>query len=121
VSSYTGYLIETLATLFAVCAMAFLVLWGARRLGVGRPTGPIELRGHLPLDGRRSIYLVKVGEQVFIVGVGEGGFTKLGEIPASEVPRAETARGASFTDALARAFARGPEGEAPRRPSQGND
>jgi flagellar biogenesis protein FliO len=104
VPTYTGYLIETLATLLAVCAMAFLILWGARRLGVGRPSGPIELRGHLPLDGRRSIYLVKVGAQLFIVGVGEGGFTKLGEIPASELPTSATGRGASFTEALARAF-----------------
>jgi flagellar biogenesis protein FliO len=106
VPSYTGYLIETLATLLAVCALAFLVLWGARRMGVGRSSGPIELRGHLPLDGRRSIYLVKVGAQLFIVGVGEGGFTKLGELPASALPAPETGRGAPFAEALARAFAR---------------
>jgi hypothetical protein len=59
VSSYTGYLIETLVTLFAVCGLAFVVLWGARRLGAGRASGPIELQGHLPLDGRRAIYLIK--------------------------------------------------------------
>lgn len=117
--SYTGYLIETLATLLAVCAMAFLVLWGARRLGVGRPSGPIELRGHLPLDGRRSIYLVKVGAQLFIVGVGEGGFTKLGELPANELPAAETGRGAPFMEALARAFAReSRQGAAPQASSE---
>ena len=81
-----GYLIETCVTLLGVCALAVLVLWSARRLGVGRPSGPIELCGHLPLDARRAIYLVKVGEQVFIVGASEGGFTKLGEIAASEVP-----------------------------------
>jgi len=117
VPSYTGYLIETLATLLAVCAAAFLVLWGARRLGVGRPSGPIELRGHLPLDGRRAIYLVKVGAQLFIVGVGEGGFTKLGEIPASELPTPEMGRRASFTDALARALARDPKHRAAQQAS----
>ncbi len=115
--SYTGYLIETLATLLAVCAMAFLVLWGARRLGVGRPSGPIELRGHLPLDGRRSIYLVKVGAQLFVVGVGEGGFTKLGEIPASELPNTAT-KSATFTEALARALSRAPGHGAARQPSR---
>jgi flagellar biogenesis protein FliO len=105
VSSYAGYLIETFVTLVAVCGLAYVVLWGARRLGLGRPSGPIELRGHLPLDARRAIYLVKVGDQVFVVGVGEGGFTKLGEIPAADLPAAEPARApAAFADVLARAL-----------------
>jgi flagellar biosynthetic protein FliO len=98
-----GYLVETFVTLLGVCALAVVVLWGARRLGVGRPSGPIELCGHLPLDARRAIYLVKVGEQVFIVGVSESGFTKLGEIAASEVPAASAlAPGAPFGEVLAR-------------------
>ncbi len=106
-SSYAGYLVETFVTLVAVCALAFVVLWGARRLGVGRPSGPIELRGHLPLDARRAIYLVRVGEQAFVVGVGEGGFTKLGEMPASSLPAPEPGRGAPFADVLARALKKG--------------
>jgi flagellar protein FliO/FliZ len=115
VSSYAGYLVETFVTLVAVCGLAFVVLWGARRLGIGRPSGPIELRGHLPLDARRSIYLVKVGDQVFVVGVGEGGFTKLGEIPASDLPAVEAARGAPFADVLARALGR------PSKPAPTNE
>jgi flagellar protein FliO/FliZ len=99
-----AYLIETGLTLAAVCALALVVLWGARRLGVGRPSGPIELCGHLPLDARRSIYLVRVGAQVFIVGVSEGGFTKLGELAASDVPEGVPTRGSAFADVLARAF-----------------
>ncbi len=97
-----GYLIETFVTLLGVCALAVAVLWGARRLGVGRPSGPIELCGHLPLDARRAIYLVKVGEQVFIVGVSEGGFTKLGEIAAGEMPAVALTQSATFGDVLAR-------------------
>jgi flagellar biogenesis protein FliO len=106
VSSYAGYLIETFVTLVAVCALAYVVLWGARRLGVGRPRGPIELCGHLPLDARRAIYLVKVGSQVLVVGVGEGGFTKLGELPASELPRIDPSPVTGFPDVLARALSR---------------
>jgi flagellar biogenesis protein FliO len=106
-----GYLIETFVTLLGVCALALVVLWGARRLGVGRPSGPIELYGHLPLDARRAIYLVRVGAQVFIVGVADGGFTKLGVLPASEVPAAAfsggSLSGGSFGDVLARALRRG--------------
>ncbi len=104
--SYAGYLIETLVTLLAVCALAVLVLWGGRRMGVGRASGPIELVGHLPLEARRSIYLVRVGQQVFVVGVGEGGFTKLGELPAGEVPKVEPAGRTAFADVLARALRR---------------
>jgi flagellar biogenesis protein FliO len=106
VSSYSGYLVETFVTLVAVCGLAFVVLWGARRLGIGRPSGPVQLRGTLPLDGRRAIYLVQVGAQVFVVGVGEGGFTKLGELPASDLPGAEPARATAFGDVLARVMAR---------------
>jgi flagellar biogenesis protein FliO len=106
VSSYAGYLVETFVTLVAVCALAVVVLWGARRLGIGRPSGPIELRGHLPLDARRAIYLVKVGAQVFVVGVGEGGFTKLGEIPAADLPANQPASAGTFGHVLARVLAR---------------
>jgi flagellar biogenesis protein FliO len=111
VPPYTGYLIETLVTLLAVCALAVLVLWGGRRLGVGRSAGPIELCGHLPLDGRRAIYLVKVGAQVFIIGVGEGGFTKLGEVSASDLPAPSPAGGSPFANVLARVLAKRPSSE----------
>lgn len=104
--TYTGYLVETFVTLLGVCALSVLVLWAARRVGVGRASGSIELYGHLPLEGRRAIYLVRVGAQVFIVGVGEGGFTKLGEMPADELPaEATAARRRPFAEALARAIA----------------
>lgn len=101
-SPYAGYLLETFVTLAAVCGLAFVVLWGARRMGIGRASGPVELRGHLPLDARRAIYLVKVGEQVFVVGVGEGGFTKLGEIAERDLPRIEASKSATFADVLSR-------------------
>jgi flagellar biogenesis protein FliO len=101
--SYAGYLVETFVTLLAVCALAFVVLYGARRLGIGRANGPIQLCGQLPLDARRAIYLVKVGTQVLVVGVGEGGFTKLGEMPASDLPELPAkATSKTFADVLAR-------------------
>jgi flagellar protein FliO/FliZ len=105
-SSYAGYLIETFVTLVAVCVLAGLVLWGARRLGAGRPKGPIELLGHLPLDARRGIYLVKVGGTVFVVGAGEAGFAKLGEIAAEALPDTEPASGPAFAEVLARVLKR---------------
>ena len=110
VGPYASYVVQTIVTLVAVCAVAFVVLYGARRLGVGRPRGPIELVGLLPLDARRSIYLVKVAGQVLVVGASESGFTKLGELPSAEVPLAEPAESARFGDVLARVLARTPPG-----------
>jgi flagellar biogenesis protein FliO len=101
VPSYAAYLVETFVTLLAVCALAVGVLWGARRLGLGRPSGPIELVGHLPLDARRAVYLVRVGAQVFVIGMGESGMMKLGEIAASDLPEGPP-RGPAFRDVIAR-------------------
>jgi flagellar biogenesis protein FliO len=100
--SYAGYLLETFVTLLAVCGLAFVVLYGARRLGIGRPRGPIQLVGQLPLDARRAIYLVQVGDQVLVVGASEAGITKLGEIPATQLPAVDPTVAAPFSDVLAR-------------------
>jgi flagellar protein FliO/FliZ len=105
-SPYASYLLETLATLVVVCAMAALLLYGARKLGVGRASGGLELLGRLPLDARRSIVLVKVGETAFVVGVGDGGMTKLGELPAASVPREAVQEAKTFATVLARALGR---------------
>jgi flagellar protein FliO/FliZ len=99
---YASYIVQTTVTLLAVCALAFVVLYGARRLGIGRPRGPIELVGLLPLDARRSIYLVKVAGQVIVVGASEAGFTKLGEIPAGDLPAEAPMESTAFSDVLAR-------------------
>ncbi|WP_394843466.1 flagellar biosynthetic protein FliO [Pendulispora brunnea] len=104
-SAYGSYIVETFVTLVAVCAIAFVVLYGAKRLGMGKSSGAIQLVGQLPLDARRCIYLVKVGGQVLVVGVGEGGFTKLAEMPESAfpgLPEAGAAAPSGFADVLAR-------------------
>ena len=103
-SPYASYLVETLVTLVAVSALAYALLFSARKFGVGRASGAIRLVGKLPLDARRSIVLVRVGSQVLIVGVGDGGFTKLGEIAASEIPADVEAPASPFAEAIARAL-----------------
>lgn len=103
---YASYIVQTIVTLLAVCALAFVVLYGARRLGIGRPRGPISLVGLLPLDARRAIYLVKVGEQVLVVGASEAGVTKLAEIAAADVPLERAAEGARFPEVFARVLGR---------------
>lgn len=103
---YASYIVQTLVTLIAVCALSYAILYGARRLGVGRPRGPIDLVGMLPLEARRSIYLVRVGSQVIVVGASEAGFSKLGELPSADLPellvRASGRPGADFAGVLAK-------------------
>lgn len=111
--SYAGYIVQTVVTLLAVCALAFVVLYGARRMGIGRPRGPVELVGLLPLDARRAIYLVKVAGQVIVVGASEAGLTKLGELPAGEMPPEDKVDPAGFSDVLARVLGREKNGAAP--------
>src|SRR4051812_17454746 len=85
-SPLATYLVETIVTLVGVVALAVLILYGGRRLGLGRPTGPLELLGRLPLDTRRAVYLVRAGKTVYVVGASEGGLTRLGELSAEGFP-----------------------------------
>ena len=110
-TSYTGYLVETVATLVCVCGVAFVVLYGARRMGIGRPTGPVSLVGHLPLDPRRAVYLITVASKVLVVGVTEGGMTKLSGLEASELPPPPKPQN-PFADVLARVMGKAPPSRA---------
>jgi hypothetical protein len=93
-SPVTTYIVETFLTLVGVVVLAVLVLYGARRLGVGRPLGPLELMGRLPLEGRRVVYLVRVGRAAFVVGASERGLTRLGEVDATMLTPAARGAGA---------------------------
>jgi flagellar protein FliO/FliZ len=82
------YIVETLVTLVAVVALAILVLVAARRLGLGRPLGPLEVVGRLPLEGRRSVYLVRIVDRVYVLGASEAGIEKLGELDVATLESA---------------------------------
>ncbi len=101
------YVVETLVMLLGVVALAVLLLSLGRRFGIGRPSGPLELVGRLPLDGRRAVYLVRVGETVYVVGASESGLSKLGELPKDgvELPKGQTTD-AAFRSVLERVLGR---------------
>lgn len=104
-SPLARYVVETLVTLVAIAALSVLVLMGARRAGMGRAAGPLELLGRLPLDGRRAVYLVRVGGVVYVVGASEAGIAKLGEVAEGsiELPSAPN-QNETFREVLRRAF-----------------
>ncbi len=93
--------------LTGVVGLAVLLLTLGRRFGVGRPSGPLELVGRLPLDNRRAVYLVRVGETVYVVGASENGLSKLGELPrdAAELPKIR-ANDPAFRSVLERVLGR---------------
>jgi flagellar biogenesis protein FliO len=103
------YVLETLVTLLGIVALSVLVLLGARRAGMGRSAGPLELVGRLPLDGRRAVYLVRVGPTVYVVGASEAGIAKLGEVSdgSLELPPPPSPN-ETFREVLSRAFAKKP-------------
>jgi flagellar biogenesis protein FliO len=103
-SPLAAYIVESFVTLVGVVVLAVVVLYGARRLGLGRPEGPLELLGRLPLDARRAVYLVKVGKLVYVVGASEAGLVRLGEVSAVELgaPTGRRAVNGAFAKALAR-------------------
>jgi len=74
------YVVETIVTLSLVLGLAVLILFAARRAGVGRPSGPLSVAGRLVLDPRRAIYLVRVADSIYVIGASEAGLSKLGEI-----------------------------------------
>ncbi len=121
VSPLTAYVVETLVTLLGVVALAVLVLYAARRFGVGRPGGPIALVGRLPLDGRRAVYLVRVGRTVYVLGASEAGIAKLGEHPEDSLALDAETSLPPFSEVLQRALGRprpprGAAGEPPGDP-----
>ncbi|HTV21666.1 MAG TPA: flagellar biosynthetic protein FliO [Polyangiaceae bacterium] len=91
-----SYVTESVALLLVVAALAALVLLAARRAGLGRPLGPIELLARLPLEPRRSVYVVRVVDQLLIIGSSEAGLVKLGELPNGAFPPGEVGSDKTF-------------------------
>jgi len=108
-SPLAHYVLETLVTLLAIVALAVVVLLGARRAGMGRSGGPLELVGRLPLDARRAVYLVRVGTTVYVVGASEAGIAKLGEVTDGSLELATPShQNETFREVLSRVFAKKP-------------
>jgi flagellar protein FliO/FliZ len=100
---YGWYLLQTLLALAAVCALAWVVLrWGVRRLYGGASSGRVRVLERVPLDPRRSLYLVEVGGKVLLLGAGDGPMTTLAEVDPNALPAEPEAKRASFLEVLKR-------------------
>jgi len=70
----------------------FLVRFAARRRGGAHPARHLQLVESLPLGLKRSLHLVRLGDQVLVVGSHEQGLTAITSIPVtslSGLPEAE--------------------------------
>ena len=99
-SGYGASLLQTLLALAAVCVLAWVVLkWSAGRgFGIGARGGRLRVLERVPLDPRRSVYLVQVDGRCLVLGAGESGppalLTELRTELRTE-PRTELREGAS--------------------------
>lgn len=77
---FEGYLFEMLRTLLAlagVCLFAWALLRMLARRGFGKAFAVrgalVEVVERVPLDGRRALYVVRVGGRLLLIGLGESG------------------------------------------------
>ncbi len=88
--SYGAFLVETLVILAVVCAAAWAILrFGVRR--AARPSGSLKVVARLPLEPRRTLYVVEAAGKTLLVGVSEGAIATLAELDAAAVRAAAEA------------------------------
>lgn len=94
-------LLQTLLALAAVCVLAWVVLkWAAQRgLGIGASGQRVKVLERVALDARRTLWLVKIGGKVLLIGAGDGAPPSLlAELKEDELPP-DSAK-TSFVDVL---------------------
>jgi flagellar protein FliO/FliZ len=101
---YGSSLLQALLALGAVCLLAWWVLRALGRHGVGRGgSGRIQVLERVPLDARRTLFLVRVGDRAWLVGAGDGASpTLLAELSPDALPPVPETDDRSFREALGR-------------------
>jgi flagellar biosynthetic protein FliO len=110
--SYGTFLLQTLIVLAVVCVLAWLVLrFGVRRLYSGGGHGPLRVLARLPLEPRRTLYIVDAAGKTFFVGMSDGGpVTLLAELDPAAVEAALAAAQSEPRPGLLDMFRRPPKG-----------
>ncbi|HEY0253585.1 MAG TPA: flagellar biosynthetic protein FliO [Kofleriaceae bacterium] len=87
-ASYGDLLVTSLIVLGAVCVAAFIaVRVFGRLISTGRTRGAhmMNVVSRVPLEPRRSLYVVEVAGKTLLVGTSEMGLSVLSELDANEV------------------------------------
>jgi flagellar protein FliO/FliZ len=107
-ASYGDLLVTSLLVLGAVCVVAFVaVRVFGRWLATGRTRGAhlLDVVARVPLEPRRSLYVVEVAGKTLLVGTSEMGLSVLSELDAAEV-KARTVPTQSFGELVRAAWKR---------------
>lgn len=108
---YGELLASSLLLLALVVGALVAVVVAARALGRrgrgGGRGGWMEVLGRLPLEPRRSVYVVRVADRTLVLGSSEQGLTLLRELEGGELPASAvaSAAGSSFPELVQRASA----------------
>jgi flagellar protein FliO/FliZ len=86
-ASYGDLLVTSMLVLGAVCIAAFMAVRFFGRFAGGRTRGAhlMEVIARVPLEPRRSLYVVEVAGKTLLVGTSEMGLSVLSELDAAEV------------------------------------
>ncbi len=87
-ASYGDLLMTSLLVLAGVCIAAFVIVkLVGRLLATGRTRGAhvLDVVARLPLEPRRSLYVVEVAGKTLLVGTSEMGLSVLSELDGAEV------------------------------------
>jgi flagellar biogenesis protein FliO len=96
---FAGRLLQSFFALGAVVILIYIILGKglprllqlsptARRGMIAMPSrGLVEVIDRLPLDPRRSVYVIKVGSAYFLVGVADQGMTMLSKLDDADLER----------------------------------
>lgn len=121
-SGYGAALVQTLVSLLAVSLLAWLILrWGARRgFALGGRGKHVKVVERVPLDPRRTLYVIEVGGKVLLLGAGDGASpTLLTELTPASIDTATSPASPSFADVLSKL--RGKSPSPPEGPVESND
>jgi flagellar protein FliO/FliZ len=108
-SGYGEMLVGSLLVLGLVCVAAWLIVrFGARRMWGPRGSSVLDVVARVPLEPRRSLYVVEVGGKTLLVGTSEMGLTVLSELDGERIKADASARPAarSFAEAIRAAWER---------------
>jgi len=108
VASYGDLLVTSLVVLAGVCVAAFVVVRVLGRfLATGRVRGAhlLDVVARVPLEPRRSLYVVEVAGKTLLVGTSEMGLSVLTELDAAEV-RSRAVERPTFGEMVKLAWAR---------------
>jgi flagellar protein FliO/FliZ len=114
-ASYGDLLVTSLVVLGAVCVAAFVVVrLAGRLLATGRARGAhlLDVIARLPLEPRRSLYVVEVAGKTLLVGTSEMGLSVLTELDREEV-RSRAVERPSFGELVRQAWLRRAAGRPP--------